>query len=202
MRYKTFELKKASDDTYKINATTDDVDRDGEIVEPSGITNLKQYLSKNPVVLFGHDYQQPPVGKAVGGRVTDRAVELDIQFAETEWGKEVRYLYENGFMNSFSIGFIPYEHERGTERGDPWRWTEWELLEVSAVPVPANAAATVVRAGNTPLLKSALGGESEISKALDAEIHSLRSEISEYENTLNELKRHARAGGLFIDGGQ
>ena len=139
MKYKSFRVQKGNDDTYRILATTSDEDRDGEIVEPRGITNLNEYLNKNPVVLFGHNYNQPPVGKATGGRVTDNAVELDIQFAETELGREIKYLYDEGYMNSFSIGFIPQETEPGG------RFTKWELLEVSAVPVPANSAANMLR---------------------------------------------------------
>lgn len=136
-------LKEAEPGVYTIFATTDDVDRDGDVVVPGGITNLDSYLTNNPVILFGHDYRRPPVGKAVTGRLKDNAVELDIEFADTEFGREVKYLYDNGFMNSFSIGFIPQEHKI---IGDQWFWTKWELLEVSAVPVPANAAANMVRA--------------------------------------------------------
>lgn len=136
--------RKAPDETgvYTILATTDDVDRDGDVVVPGGVNNLPKYLSENPVILFGHDYRRPPVGKAVAGRITEQAVELDIEFADTEFGREIKYLYDNGFMNSFSIGFIPRDHK---VVGDQWYWTSWELLEVSAVPVPANSAANIVR---------------------------------------------------------
>lgn len=136
-------LRKAAEEgVYTILATTDDVDRDGDVVVPQGVTNLPKYLKDNPVILFGHDYRRPPVGKAVDGRVTETAVELDIEFADTEFGREIKYLYDNGFMSSFSIGFIPKDHK---VVGDQWYWTAWELLEVSAVPVPANAAANIVR---------------------------------------------------------
>jgi HK97 family phage prohead protease len=133
---------KQDGESYRIVATTRDIDRDGEVVEPSGVSNFDDYLSRNPVILFAHDYGQPPVGKATGGEITDDSIELDIEWADTEFGREVKYLYDNGFMSSFSIGFIPRDYKT---INDTWHWTQWELLEVSAVPVPANSMANIIR---------------------------------------------------------
>jgi len=130
-------------DTYGIMASTGDKDRDGEIVAPAAFKNLKQYLGTNPVILFGHQYDQPPIAKATDGKVLDNGLRLDIEFAETPFAKEVKYLYDNGFMNSFSIGFIPKDWE--VDKNGTRVYTDVELLEVSAVPVPANAAATMIR---------------------------------------------------------
>ena len=142
MEHAQLKTVKGEDGKYTIIATTDDIDRDGDIVMPGGVSNLDKYLKDNPVILFGHNYSQPPVGKAVDGRVGEKSIELDIEFADTEFGREVKYLYDNGFMNSFSIGFIPKDSK--VVEGQ-WYWTEWELLEVSAVPVPANSAANIIR---------------------------------------------------------
>ena len=131
------------DGQYSIVATTADVDRDGEVVEPGGVTNLDRYLKDNPVVLFGHKWDQPPVGKATAARQFDDRIELDIQFADTEFGREIRYLYDNGFMSSFSIGFIPHESE--IKSAGRRHWTNWEMLEVSAVPIPSNSFANIIR---------------------------------------------------------
>ena len=127
---------------YRIVATTNDVDRDGEVVEPRGVRNMENYLRDNPVILWAHDYSKPPVGRATGGEVKDDRIELDVEWADTEFGREIKYLFDNGFMSSFSIGFIPKDHKvmNGT-----FHWTDWELLEVSAVPVPANAMANILR---------------------------------------------------------
>ena len=128
---------------YRIVATTRDIDRDGEVVEPSGVRNFDAYLSRNPVILWAHDYGQPPVGKATGGELKEDSIELTIEWADTEFGREIKYLYDNGFMSSFSIGFIPRDYKVVNE---VWHWTDWELLEVSAVPVPANSMANIIRA--------------------------------------------------------
>jgi HK97 family phage major capsid protein/HK97 family phage prohead protease len=126
----------------RIIASTDKVDRDGEVVIPKGCTNLDTYLSDNPVVLFGHKWDQPPVGRATSGQIHEDRIELTIDWAPTEAGQELKKLYDNGYMNSFSIGFIP--HEREQRKGVP-HYTKWEMLEVSAVPIPSNRYANVIR---------------------------------------------------------
>jgi HK97 family phage prohead protease len=134
---------KKKNDTYSIVASTRNVDRDGEVILPSAFKNLEQYLDTNPVILGFHNYWDFPIGKATDGKIGDEALVLDIQFAETEKGKEAKYLYDQGFMNSFSVGFIPKEWDIDSEGHRVF--TDVELLEVSAVPVPANAAANMIR---------------------------------------------------------
>lgn len=132
-------------DIYSITASTADVDRDGEVIMPSAFkSSLPRYLEKNPVILWGHDYGEKPVGKATGGRITERSMELDIEFAPTDLGKEVKALYDGGFMNSFSVGFIPQDGHYD-EKTQAFTYTECELLEVSCVTVPSNRAATMMR---------------------------------------------------------
>lgn len=154
-------LKKKEDGKFSIIASTGKVDRDHEVILPKAFKkHLKAYLDTNPVILPAHDYRAFAIGKATDGRVTKTGLELDIEFAETEMGSEARYLYENGFMNSFSVGFIPHKvakqqettellKEEGIDfdEKDPPRlvYKEVELLEVSAVSVPSNAAANVIR---------------------------------------------------------
>ena len=130
-------------DRYRIIASTDSVDRDDEIILPSAFKNLKTFLETNPVILWAHNYSVPPIGKAVNGKISDNMLTLDIEFAETEFGREVKYLYDNGFMSSFSVGFIPKAWDRDPD--GRLVFTEVELLETSAVPVPANAQANIMR---------------------------------------------------------
>lgn len=139
----TIQKADAAGNRYRITATTPDVDRQGERVRPEGITNLAQYLAYNPVILYAHNYYGFPVGKALAGEVNEKALVLEITFAETDLGREVKYLYDNGFLNSFSIGFIPIDWTTGPD--EVREFTKWELLEVSAVPVPANGMANLLR---------------------------------------------------------
>jgi HK97 family phage major capsid protein/HK97 family phage prohead protease len=126
----------------RIVATTNDIDRDGEVVDPKGVRNFKEFMASNPVILWQHRHNEAPVGKATGGSILDNRIELDIEWAPTPLGQEVKALYDGGFMNSFSIGFIPTKSEN---RGGQFTWSEWELLEVSAVSIPANPMANVIR---------------------------------------------------------
>lgn len=127
---------------YRFVASTDGLDRDGERILPTAFVNLHEYLRDNPVVLYGHDHRRPPVGKAINGQVTATQLIVDVEFAETEFGKEIRYLVDNGFLNAVSVGFIPKEWDSGDTRV----YTKVELLEISVVPIPANAAALAMRA--------------------------------------------------------
>ena len=113
---------------------TDDLDRHGEILDIEGV-DVEKYL-KNPVVLWAHRYDQTPVAKAISlvkeaGKLVARmkfAIDID------EFARKVYEFYKEGYLNAFSIGFIPLE-----ENGN--KYMKSEMLEFSAVPVPANANA-------------------------------------------------------------
>jgi HK97 family phage prohead protease len=143
-RFADFNVK-AEGNTYRITASTADIDRDGEVILPSSFkSSLPTYLKHNPVILYGHNWSAPPVGKATSGRVTDNALELDIEFAPTPFAQEIKTLYDGGFMNSFSVGFIPRDGQYDDEKG-AFTYTECELLETSCVSIPSNRAATLMR---------------------------------------------------------
>jgi HK97 family phage prohead protease len=134
-----------SENKYTIVASTNGVDRDNEIIRPEAWkSSLKSYLDKNPVILWAHDYSKPPIAKATGGKITESGMNLDIEFADTDFARDVRGLYDGGFMNSFSVGFIPNDGVAG--KNGVFEYTDVELLEVSAVPVPANPGANMIRA--------------------------------------------------------
>jgi HK97 family phage prohead protease len=138
--------KSSEDGIYDIIASTKDIDRMGEIVEPRGLVNLEAYLRKNPVILLNHLWTVPPIGKAVDGAISDDDVRLRITFAPTPLGQEIKSLYDGGFMSAFSIGFKPLEiGTKVIDNVDHRVYSKWELMETSAVDVPANEGATIVR---------------------------------------------------------
>ena len=74
-----------------------------------------------------------------------RALRARLEFAPTEFAGQVERLYRQGYQKGVSVGFRPLRFE---ERRDPVngaflgiRFLEQELLEISAVPVPANGGA-------------------------------------------------------------
>ena len=191
----------------RIVATTTDVDRDGEVVSSKGVTNFADYLSRNPVILWQHSWFDAPIGKAVAGRVQDDRIELDVEWAPTPMGQEVKALYEGGFMNSFSIGFIPRKSE--TIDGQ-FTWVEWELLETSAVSIPANPMATIIRSAEekgyqvaqlkslcreaSPEAESTAAGEVATESDADAEpkeINKKEDDMSEKEIDIEAIRKEA-----------
>ena len=68
-----------------------------------------------------------------------------MEFEPTRFAQEVAYLYHAGFQWGVSVGFKPlrYEERRDDKTGAflGLRFLEQELLEVGAVPVPANRSA-------------------------------------------------------------
>lgn len=127
-------LKEVSDTgTFEMVISTDDVDRHGEIVDQKGI-DFSAYM-KNPVVLWGHNHNQIPVG--ITDEIYTRTVGTQIQtiakgrFASHEFAQTLRALFDAGMLKTSSIGFIPKEYQGNTI-------TKSELLEWSFVSIPAN----------------------------------------------------------------
>lgn len=117
-------------------------DRHGEIVVQSG-WKLENYM-KNPVVLWAHDSGQPPIAKMteIGVNAGTNQLEGKMQFAVNEYpfAETIFNLIVGGYQKAFSAGFINNKYEIDQEN-DKVYLVENELLEVSAVPVPANQLA-------------------------------------------------------------
>lgn len=118
--------------------TTIALDRDMDEVVPEGC-DYSDY-QKNPVVMFGHQYDVLPVGATTaltiepgrGIRARWRRLEGD------EFASRVRNAYEQGVLRAASIGFLPIASE---PNGRGLRFTRWTLTEWSLVGLPANAGA-------------------------------------------------------------
>ena len=121
------------------------VDRMGDTIDPSG-WDTGPFL-KNPVALWAHDSSQPPIGRASNVFVEDGALAGDIEFAPPEtyaFAETIYRLVVGKFINAVSVGFLPIEYDWAEdEENRPWGldFKLQELLEISVVPVPANANA-------------------------------------------------------------
>ena len=124
--------------TITMCGSTETADRVGDVVKMAGV-DLENY-KKNPIILFNHDYDKP-IGKALDVQVIDSKLIFKIQFADTDFGREIYYLLKNGYMNASSIGFIGKEYEPNDFGG--LTFTKIELLELSIVSVPCNPSAIV-----------------------------------------------------------
>jgi len=142
---KTLDVNKR---TMEVIMTTTTKDRDGDIVEALSL-KFDNFL-KNPVVLWAHDLNCPPIAKVLDVAVKPDRVEAVVQFAETPFAKEVFGLYADGFLNAWSLGFIPKRIDSiqpddtnpgGYAHAGGYHILDAEVVELSAVPVPANAEA-------------------------------------------------------------
>lgn len=191
---------------YHAVASTIAMDRDKEVLIPKGV--LIDFFMKNPVMLNIHQLRQVPVGKVINVDVRDEEVVFDFIFAETDAGKELKSLYDSGYMNAFSVGFIPKDYiwvdndtpnvvEFTLPSGekdslDLTKYssrpnliiTKWELLEISPVPVPSNPEALLVR-GIEVISRKFSGDKNSaaaaiLSKTLEGKVHSLEELMDEF----------------------
>lgn len=174
--------------TLTAYVSTSGRDRHNESVDASG-GNFANY-KKNPVVLWAHDYSKPPIGKALWIKRDGEGVVSKVKFANTPFAQEIFQLYKEGYMKAFSIGFMPDFNNIEDGDGDkkPRRtYKKWEMLEYSAVPVPANpeALALAVKRGilKTESLKEAMEvKEEDLCEAEAPAIASVSTGLSDATN--------------------
>ena len=156
--------------TLDFIASTATLDRYHEVIEPAG-WRLDSYR-RNPVFQNAHNYGDIlfTLGKALSTEVRSvgggQALCQRIQFAtEVNPVARIAYgLYRGGFLNAVSVGFIPLRWEdggtgsTGAESGPAprRRYLEQELLEVSAVAIPANPDALALGLKSGAIAKSDL----------------------------------------------
>lgn len=106
------------------------------------------HFKKNAVVMWGHDYKLPPIGKAIRIEEDENGLFAETQFADTEFAQEIFKLYDGGFLSAFSVGFSPKDGREESIEGSNRKgfvYTKADLLEYSAVSIPANPGALVGR---------------------------------------------------------
>jgi HK97 family phage prohead protease len=140
------------DDLLTMVASDATLDRYDEVVQVSGW--LLDNYQRNPVIQNAHQYGDIifTIGKAEWTRVEGDALKQQWRFASAAnpMAKVARDLYRGGFLNASSVGFVPMDWENGSEKTSYRRkYTKQELLEVSAVGIPANpnALALAVKSG-------------------------------------------------------
>lgn len=146
-------------------ASTPSPDRDGDIMDPDGA----KFGSENPF-LWQHDRTQP-IGNCSAKKVK-KGLQITAQLVkptpdmpsqlvarlEEAWAS-----IKSGLVKGLSIGFKPIKYAYLDSGGI--HFLEWELLEVSAVTIPANAECSIqtVKSFDRQLL-AALGTEKPVVK--------------------------------------
>ena len=147
----TKRVKTAKETSFSFVASSDNVDRMGDIINQSGweLDNFE----RNPVILFNHDSRSLPIGKG-SVDIIDGQLMIDVEFDEKDdFARQIKSKVDGGFLNAVSVGFNPVKsHQRNTLSkenkyyGESGTYFEKaELLEVSIVTIPANSMATAAK---------------------------------------------------------
>jgi hypothetical protein len=122
------------------------VARDGHTIATRG-WELTSFQA-NPVFLFGHDDRSPPVGRVT--RIAKSGTQLvgTVEFADEAtypFADTIFRLFKGGFLNATSVSWLPLEWKHSSDKSRPYGidFLRQELLEISAVPVPALPTALV-----------------------------------------------------------
>lgn len=179
-----------ADRTLRFIGSDESVDRAGDIVSADG-WDVSNY-TKNPVVLFNHDYSKP-VGKAKAVRVNvrDRRLEFDVYFPTTDelssdpkmpsehalFIDTVYNMYKGGYLSAVSVGFKGEKMEP-IPNSYGMKFLKQELLELSLVAVPANANALATAKSyglHTELLPQIEKSGARLSKCSRAKLEAIHA---------------------------
>lgn len=174
----------SSNRTMQFLVSNEDPDRDGDVVVQSGwdLTAFKE----NPVFLVAHDKTKFPVGTFIDLSVQGKSLVGTVKFADpgTYDLADLAYdLYSQGILKGCSVGFRPVKPiEDNVETNDKGGFTykKQELLEVSAVSVPANPKALAIAKSYKKDISSLLISKEEISPiAKDVERDETKVKLEE-----------------------
>ncbi len=128
---KTKSADAADTGSFRMIISTESLDRQGDTLSLDNF-DLENYM-KNPVVLWGHDYYNLPIGITDKISIENGQMIAEGRFAPTEEAQEIRKYYDAKFPLGNSVGYMPSEYDEKT--GEV---AKYELLEWSMVSVPAN----------------------------------------------------------------
>lgn len=194
-----------------IKGSDESTDRHGDIVRVDGwITDDYQ---KNPVFLWGHDYDKAPIGRTlkVWKRIdqedkSKNGLMFQVFFPKKNVSEEsdnVFKLYKAGILSATSVGFMPTKANQ--PKSDQERlemglgihgveFTEQKLWELSAVSVPSNPNALVELSAENEAICKSLGikierkPQEEKSTDVVELIKELSKEIISLRSEVSEMK--------------
>ena len=181
------------------------VDRDGDILRASGV-DFTNYM-KNPVFLSFHNSREFPLGKVTKFWVEGNEVKAIVYFPTLEElstdpnnvSEKARLVdfcyccYKTGMLNAVSVGFIPIEW---IETDNGYDILKWELLEFSAVAVPANqdAIAQAVKSFGNDFAKSFIT-EEKSGRKISAQTRAILDKIKACGDELEKCQETLKGCG-------
>lgn len=201
-------------------ASTPSPDRDGDILEPDGA----KFRNDTPF-LWQHDRSQPigsctPKMVKEGLQITAKLVKPtpDMPSQLVARLDEAWSSIKSGLVKGLSIGFRPIEYSYIDDVGI--RFISWDLLEVSAVTIPANAECSIqtVKSYDRQLLaasgteqpvvkaKPTAGATAKKSTEIKGKTMNIAEQIKSFENkraalaaSLNDVMSKAADEGRTLD---
>lgn len=170
---------------YIAVASTSVVDRQNESVSIDG-WELKNF-KKNPVLLWSHNHEIPAIGVAKNIKIEGTGKKAQLVFEPvfhdyTPESQAIKKMFDEKILNSFSVGFKPLDTDGNV-------YTKQELLEISAVNVPANPEARII--AYKALTKAGFNKDTIKSVGIEIEgiemIEELKVEVVELNNKYNEV---------------
>jgi HK97 family phage major capsid protein/HK97 family phage prohead protease len=204
--YSILNIKTVDQDQRRISgiATTPEVDRVGDIVEPMGVK------FKNPMPLLWQHDSRKPVGRAWFKAPTAEGIPFDARIEKMDEPGVLKDRLDEawqslklGLVTGASIGFRVLNNAVEILKDGGLRFLETEVMELSLVTIPANSQASIqtiksadqqsrsaaLRATTVTvvkLAKSTPGASGSTSKGTD--MKTIREQISAFE-----AKRQASA---------
>lgn len=173
--FRAFYQRTLADGSKEFVASTSGVKRDGLSLDMRGGL-LGNYLA-NPVVLWAHDYrgERLPIGRTVKLKPMAKELRATVTFDMADpFAAEVSRKYDEGFLNAVSIGWIDRK-----QSSDGKTVTEWELLDISAVPVPGDPDALLRR--EYAMLRSLVEPDGDDDQPEEAEEEEAEVEVRAVE---------------------
>jgi hypothetical protein len=198
-------------------ASTISLDRDGDVILPAAFRkDVRRFLATNAPFLAAHKHRSEDggptqIGWVMDAKVTSTALQCTFKYAITDAAEQWWKLASDpdGKGHAFSVGFLPRQYITGTvadligqfpELADVFRaagrknedravvYTQVELLEISACPVPSNRE-------SLQLLSAKLFGMADGAKAVEqlkalvaeAVESAIRNPQSAIRNLLSDL---------------
>ena len=204
------ETKDLGDRSVQFTISKEVVDRDGDILRAGGV-DFSNYM-KNPVFLGFHNSRDFPLGKVTKFWVEGDSVKAIVYFPTIEelstdpaQASEKAKLtdfcyhcYKTGMLNAVSVGFIPLVW---TESENGFDIIKWELLEFSAVAVPANqdAIAEAVKSFglDESVVKDFLTTEKS-GRKISAATREILDKIKACGNKMDECEKMLKACGTEL----
>ena len=115
-------------------ASTNDIDRQGDVVSTAVWEKGMESYLLNPIILAYHDYREP-CGRMLEHRADSKGLWIKARISSA--AEDIYNLVKDGVMTAFSIGFRIVDAEYN-QAAEVFLIKEIELHEISVVPIPCN----------------------------------------------------------------